>query len=72
VSVTLIYKNEIKSLINASMCWVIACSIIGTSSSRRNPNLLSWTKEIMNIPFDVDLMGLIILKLRPECFSGIY
>jgi hypothetical protein len=25
----------------------------------------------MNISFDVDLMGMIILKLGPKCFSGI-
>jgi hypothetical protein len=24
--------------------WVIACSIVETSSSRMNPNLLSWNK----------------------------
>jgi hypothetical protein len=27
---------------------------------------------IRNIPFDVDLMRMIIIKLGPECFSGIY
>jgi hypothetical protein len=29
-------------------------------------------KVIRNIPFNVDLMGMIILKLGPECFSDIY
>jgi hypothetical protein len=66
------YKNEIKSLVNTSVHWVITRSIVGTHSSRRNPNPLSWNKTIRNIPLDVDLMGLIILKLVPECFSGIY
>jgi hypothetical protein len=61
------YKNVIKSLVNTSERWVIACSIVGTHSSRRNPNPLSWNKAIRNIPFDVNLMGLIILKLGPEC-----
>jgi len=45
---------------------------VGTLSSRKNPNILSWNKAIRNIPIDVDSMGLIILKLMPECFSGIY
>jgi hypothetical protein len=66
------YKNEIKLLINTFVHWVIACSIVGTHSSRRNPNPLSWNKAIRNIPFDVDLIGLIILKLELECFNGIY
>jgi hypothetical protein len=66
------YKNEIKSLVNTSMHWVIACSIVGTHFSRRNPNPFSWNKAIKNIPLDVDLVGLIILKLGPECFSAIY
>jgi hypothetical protein len=64
------YKNEIKSLVNTFVRWVIACSIVGTPSSRRNSNHLSWNKAIRNIPLDVDLMGLIILKLGPECFSN--
>jgi hypothetical protein len=45
---------------------------MGTTSSRKNPNPLSWNKAIRNISFDVNLMGLIILKLGPKCFSGIY
>jgi hypothetical protein len=52
--------------------WVIICSIVGTHSSRRNPNHLSWNKAIRNISLDVDLMELIILKLRPKSFSGIF
>jgi hypothetical protein len=72
VYVTLMYKNEIKSLVNSSVRWVIACSFVRTPTSRRNPNPLSWNKAIRNIPLDVDLMGLIILKLGPECFNGIY
>jgi hypothetical protein len=51
---------------------VIACNIVGTLSSRRNPNHLSWNKAIRNIPLDVDLMEMIILKLGPKCFGGIY
>jgi hypothetical protein len=66
------YKNEIKSVVNINVHWVIACSIVGTPSSRRNPNHLSWNKAIRNIPLDVDLMGMIILKLGPKCFSDIY
>jgi hypothetical protein len=66
------YKNEIKSVVNINVHWVIACSIVGTPSSRRNPNPLSWNKTIRNIHLDVDLMRLIILKLRPEYFNGIY
>jgi hypothetical protein len=65
-------KNEIKSLANTSVHWVIASRIVGTTSSRRNLNSLSWNKAIRSISLDVDLMGLIILKLGPECFSGIY
>jgi hypothetical protein len=65
------YANEIKLLVNTSMCWVIAFSIVGTPS-RRNPNPLSLNKAIRNIPLDVDLIELIILKLEPYCFSGIY
>jgi hypothetical protein len=45
---------------------------MGTPSSRRNPNILSLKKAIKNNPPDVDLMRLIILKLGPEYFSGIY
>jgi hypothetical protein len=66
------YKNEIKSLVNTSVRWVITCSIVIIHFSRRNTNPLSWNKTIRNIPLDVDLMWLIILKLGPECFSGIY
>jgi hypothetical protein len=66
------YKSEIKSLVNTFVRWVIACSIVGIPSSRRNPNHLSWHKAIRNILFDVDLMRLIILKLEPECLSDIY
>jgi hypothetical protein len=65
------YENEIKSLVNTSVHWVIACSIVGTHSSRRNPNPLSWNKVIRNISLDVDLMGMIILKLGTKCFGGI-
>jgi hypothetical protein len=43
-----------------------------TPSLRRNPNHLSWNKAIRSISLDIDLMGLIIIKLRPECFSVIY
>jgi hypothetical protein len=43
---------------------------VGTPYSRRNLNPLSWNKEIRNIPLDVDLIRLIILKLGPNCFSG--
>lgn len=53
------------------MHWVIICSIVGTDSSRRNPNPLSWNKAIRNISLDVDLMGLIILKFKLECFNSI-
>jgi hypothetical protein len=74
------YKNKIKSLVNTSVYWVIACSIVGTHSSisnpnsslSRNPNPLSWNKAIRNILLDVDLIELIILMLGPECFSGNY
>jgi hypothetical protein len=66
------YESEIKSVVNISVHWVIACSIVETSSSRRNLNHFSWNKAIMTILLDVDLMGIIILKLGPECFSGIY
>jgi len=44
---------------------------VGTSSSRNNPNHLSWNKVIKNIPLNVDLMGMIILKFGLECLSGI-
>jgi hypothetical protein len=63
------YKNEIKSLVNTFVRWVITCNIVGTLSSRRNPNHLSWNKAIRNILIDVDLIRLIILKLGLECFS---
>jgi hypothetical protein len=66
------YENEIKSLVNISVPWVLACSIVGIPSSRMNPNPLSRNKAIWNISLDVDLMGMIILKLGPECFSGIF
>jgi len=66
------YTNEIKSLVNTYVHWMIAYSIVGTPSLIRNPNHLSWNKAIRNIPFDIDLMGLIILKLGPKCFGGIY
>jgi hypothetical protein len=33
---------------------VIACSIVGTHSSRKNPNPLSWNEVIINILLDVD------------------
>jgi hypothetical protein len=52
--------------------WVIACNIMRTPSSRRNLNPLSWNKAIRNIPLNVDLMRLIILKLEPKCFGVIY
>jgi hypothetical protein len=51
---------------------VIACSIVGIYSSRRDPNPLSWNKTIINISLEIDLKGMIILKLGPECFNGIY
>jgi hypothetical protein len=57
------YKNAIKSLVKTSVHWVIVCSIVGTPSSRRNPNPLSWNKAIRNIPLDVDLVRLIILSV---------
>jgi len=66
------YKNAIKSLVKTFVLWVVACSIVGTHSSRRNPNPLSWNKAIRNIPLEVDLMWLIILKLGLECIGGIY
>jgi hypothetical protein len=66
------YKNEIKSLVLTFVRRVITCSNVGTPSSRRNLNPLSWNKTISNILFDIDLMGMIILKLGPECFNGIY
>jgi hypothetical protein len=66
------YKNEIKSLVNISVHWVITCSIAGTPSSRRNPNPLSWNKVIRNISLNVDLMRMIILKLGSECFGHIF
>jgi hypothetical protein len=44
---------------------------VGTPSLRRNSNPLSCNKVIRNIPFDIDLMRMIFLKLRPDCFSGI-
>jgi hypothetical protein len=68
----MMYENEIKLLINNSVHWVIACSIMRTPSLRRNLNHLSWNKAIRNIPLDVDLIRMIILKLGSECFSGIY
>jgi hypothetical protein len=45
---------------------------VGILSSRRNLNPLSWNIEIKNIHLDVDLMRMIILKLGPKCFNGIY
>jgi hypothetical protein len=42
---------------------------VGKPSSRWNPNPLSRNKAIRNIPLDIDLMRLIILKLEPECFQ---
>jgi hypothetical protein len=57
------FKNEIKSVVDISVHWVIACSIVGMLSSRRNPNPLSWNKLIRNIHLYVDLMEVIILKL---------
>jgi hypothetical protein len=45
---------------------VIECSIVGTHSSRKNPKPLSWNKAIRNFLLDVDLMGMIILELRPN------
>jgi hypothetical protein len=66
------YKNEIKSLVHTSVHWVITCGIVGTPSLKMNPNPLSWNKAKRNILLDVDLMRLIILKLGPECFDGIY
>jgi len=36
---------------------------MGTLHSIRNPNNLSWNKAIRNIPLDVNLMEMIILKL---------
>jgi hypothetical protein len=65
------YENVIKSLVNTFVCWMIACSIVRTPYSRRNPNPLSWNKAIRYIPFDVNLMRMIILKLGLECFNGI-
>jgi hypothetical protein len=47
------YKNEIKSLVNTSVRYVIVCSIVGINSSR-NPNSLSFNKVIRNILIDVD------------------
>jgi hypothetical protein len=44
-----------------SMRWVIAYNIVGTPSSRRNPNPLSSNKVIRNISLVVDLIGMIIL-----------
>jgi hypothetical protein len=66
------YKNEIKSLVNSFVRWVAPCSIVGRLSSRRNPTPLSWNKAIRNLSIDVDLLGIIILKLGPECFDSIY
>jgi Ca2+/Na+ antiporter len=66
------YESEIKSMVIISRHLVITCSILGTLSSRINPNPLSWNKMMRNISLDVDLMGMIILKLGPECFSDIY
>jgi hypothetical protein len=62
----------IKTMVNIFVHWVIALSIVGTPSSKINPNPLSWNKKIRNIPLDVDLMRMIILKLGPKCFNGIY
>jgi hypothetical protein len=59
-------------MVNIYVHWVIACSIVGTHSSKRNSNPLSWNKVIRNIPLVVDLMRMIILKLGPECFNDIY
>jgi hypothetical protein len=64
------HTNEIKSLVNTYVRWVIACNIMGTLSSRRNPNSLSLNKAIKNIPLDVDLMELIILELGPGCLMS--
>jgi hypothetical protein len=66
------YKNEIKSVVNISVHWVIAYNIVGTLSSRMNSNHLSWNNAIRNIPLDVNLMGIFILKLESKCFNGIY
>jgi hypothetical protein len=49
------YENEIKSVVNISVHWVIACSIVGIPSIR-NPNSLSWNRVINSIPLDVHLM----------------
>ena len=53
------------------MHWMITCSIMGTLSSRMNPNSLSKNKAIIKIFLVLSLMEMIILKLRPNCFSGI-
>jgi len=66
------YENEIKSLVNTSMRYVIVCNIVETHSSRMNQIILSWNKAIRNIILDVDLMVMIILMLVPEFFSSIY
>jgi hypothetical protein len=59
-------------MVNIYVHWMIACSIMGTPSSRMNPNPLSWNKAIRNIPIVLDFMVMIILKLEPECYSEIY
>jgi hypothetical protein len=66
------YESEFKSIVNISVHWMIASSIVGTPSTRRNKNPLSWNKVIRNILINVDLMGMIILKLELECFNRIY
>jgi hypothetical protein len=57
---------------NIYVHWVIACSTVGTPFSRRNPNPLSCNKVIRNIPLDVYLMEMIILKLGLKDFRSIY
>jgi hypothetical protein len=51
---------------------MITCSIMRTLSSRKNPNPLSKYKVIMKIFLVLNLMEMIILKLRSNCFSRIY
>jgi hypothetical protein len=66
------YSNEIKSLVNTSVRWVITCSIVGTFFKKESKSFVRKNKAIRNIPLDVDLIRFIILELGPECFGEIY
>jgi hypothetical protein len=63
------YKNKIKSLINVGWSRV---ALWDTFFKKESKSFVRKNKAIKNIPIDVDLMRLIIVKLTLECFDGIY